>query len=422
MDGSHAGRILPIRNLMGTMRILVLILISAPVWLEARTSDCPGWFARVVLMKSRFETLALNDPAVISAVNRFPDYQYDTLHANFQRVESRLRGLIKSNDPHAAFLSRVLLVDDELTTPPKIFQSLNQLTEEKVLSGGGTESELLRVGRSMRMPDGKIRVLGLDDSIPDGAKSYGRLLPNRDYWQALADGYFPIGGDTKRLNSPEGLNLGDDFFHDLSHFSGLNREIEYQKGLRIAARSILQMSDETMSKSHDRLFFVSELFSCFPVGSGNRLQAFIASVRPGTPRSALSRREYAKILAKKSDKELKEIWKRSQTEIPAMHSVGGTSSDKIAQNSESAFETLAPLEYRFSGGVNADRLSSAYTRSTMIDKLSSRLTIVDHLQDTSPSQMVLDLVENRRDSATMRLICRNKELWLKIKMMGGICD
>ena len=116
-------------------------------------------------------------------------------------------------------------------------------------------------------------------------------------------------------------------------------------------------------------------------------------------------KEYVELLSKKSDAQLKVLWQRSQTGLPKMESYGGLSSDQISKTTPDRTGRLAPLEQAFEGGMNVFTFDKSFDRKRMIDSLSTRLAIADHLKSTSVGQMVKDVALFKTNSPIVKLIC-----------------
>ncbi|MBC7420421.1 MAG: hypothetical protein H7328_06795 [Bdellovibrio sp.] len=347
-------------------------------------------------------------------------------HANLtsfgKYISNPLDKLQKSQDAHALYLKEVGILPNSNLIPNKIFSNVDDKISELVKSGAYSEKDVLRPGRVYKNAQGEIKVYGLTDIVPKDTKPFDGLLSEKDYWKTLASGKFPIGEISDGV-AFSGNGIGPAFFHDLSHFSGLSRDPEYMATLRRTAEKVSKMPLNEIKAMAPRLNFASEQMVAFPKNSESLIEKVLSTVKPVGKKEPLNQSQYFSILQDKTDEELKKIWERSEKEIPKLKSVGGLSSDTVTKKDRLAIVSMSPIENAYLGNTaGAYMENNGFARDAMIEALSSRLTVADHLKGKSPSQITSDLVANRKESSVIKLFCSNPQMWNYGSYAGIICE
>ncbi len=372
-------------------------------------------------MKNRAAAQRLaNSPNGSIDADFFSAVEYERLTKYGRSVSSRLTTLQKSNDPHALYLKQVGIVPNSRLSPTQIFNRVDEGITDDIASGTLKSSEALRPGRPYMLKSGEIKMFGLQDKIPADATPYTALLPEREFWQFVADGHVGVGEVNTGL-SFAGNQLGSDFLHDVTHFSGLKRNPEFAKTLRETAVTTTKMSDEDFKAALPRLQFVSEQISAFPKNSEAQLTAFVGIVKPAGKTDLLNQSDYFNLLQKKTDSELRVILVNTK-KLPQLEGLGGLSGDTVARTSKLSNTTMAPFESAYEGGSAGAFLdSTGFDRDAAIEVLSSKLTVADHLKGQSAAQLTKDIVAFKKDSPAIKLFCNNPQIWHSSHYASAIC-
>jgi hypothetical protein len=109
--------------------------------------------------------------------------------------------------------------------------------------------------------DGKVIGVSPNELPPAGAvRAAEAVLSNDDFFQLLADGKFPMGGD-KTVTPGRYPKREVVFLHDMNHYAGFLRTPEFMAATRKAAKDILATKAPTIRRKLQERFFVAAEFS-----------------------------------------------------------------------------------------------------------------------------------------------------------------
>jgi len=238
------------------------------------------------------------------------------------------------NHPQIRFLeSAGFRFSDPVEVPEigKVFEYYNTSLQDLVSKGKLSPDDILRPGFVFKNEHNDPRKFkhfiwrGFKDEIPAGYEEVTEVLGDRDFFEMISEGYYPIGSTTR-------LAIGNHTImeHDLAHFGGFLDRPEYMAALRRTFKKLRQ-SHESNPIGLSELFQMTELASWTPLEKRSALLKLLSLPQSVPGQEFFRESEIYNHLSSLSTPELEQLIARFEQNPFAeiITPLGGTTRDMI---------------------------------------------------------------------------------------------